>query len=161
MGPDDAPAEFTVPGPWVDVAAPGTALRSLAVDGGTTGTGVEGTSFAAPWVSGLAALLRERYPELTAAQVVDRILATARRPAGGRSKLLGHGVIDPVAALTAVPDVLAPDAAPQPGTVALSPPGPQPTSYSSEVPIEPAACALVVIVVAAAWLLRRRPSQRP
>ena len=37
VGPDDAPAAFTVPGPWVDVAAPGTGLRSLAVGGGTTG----------------------------------------------------------------------------------------------------------------------------
>ena len=80
---DDAPAAFTVPGPWVDVAAPGSGLRSLAVGGGTTGGDLDGTSFAAPWAAGLAALVRERFPELTAAQVVDRILATARRPAGG------------------------------------------------------------------------------
>ncbi len=108
VGSDDAPARFTVPGPWVDVAAPGTGLRSLAVAGGTTGTGVEGTSFAAPWVAGLAALVRERHPDLTATQVTDRILATARRAPGGRNDALGYGVVDPVAALTAVPALVAP-----------------------------------------------------
>ena len=133
VGPDDAPAAFTVPGPWVDVAAPGSGLRSLAVGGGTTGDDLDGTSFAAPWVAGLAALLRERFPRLTAAQVVDRIVATARRPAGGRSALqVGRGVVDPLAALTAVPDVLPPDppraaSAPLAGTTARpEPPARQP-----------------------------------
>lgn len=134
VGPDDAPAGFTVPGPWVDVAAPGSGLRSLAVGGGTTASDLDGTSFAAPWVAGLAALVRERFPQLTAAQVVDRIVATARRPAGGRSALqVGRGVIDPTAALTAVPDVSAPDppeaaTAPLPGTTAR--PGPPPAEHS-------------------------------
>ncbi len=127
VGPDDAAAPFTMPGPWVDVAAPGTGLRSLTVDGGTTGVGVEGTSFAAALVAGLAALIRERYPQLSARQVIDRITATARRPPSGRDDAVGHGVIDPVAALTAVPDVLAPAAiAPASGatlTAAPDPPG--------------------------------------
>ena len=59
VGPDDRPARFTVRGPWVDVAAPGTGVRSLSVDGGT-GPPLDGTSFAAPLVAGLAALIRER-----------------------------------------------------------------------------------------------------
>ena len=159
VGPDDAAAGFTVPGPWVDVAAPGTGLRSLAVGGGTTGAGVAGTSFAAPWVSGLAALLRERFPRLTAAQVVDRILATARRPAGGRSALLGRGVIDPVAALTAVPDVLSPDA-PRVETAALPGTGPRPTPPAADPPVELAAFALLGACVGATWALRRRPGRR-
>lgn len=131
-GPDGAPAPFTVPGPWVDVAAPGTGLRSLAVGGGLTGTGVEGTSFAAPWVAGLAALIRERFPELRAGEVVDRIVATARRPAGGRSTVVGHGLIDPLAALTAEPALLRPDPDPAPRAVlagtspADPPPAPRP-----------------------------------
>ncbi|MGQ0572996.1 MAG: type VII secretion-associated serine protease mycosin [Pseudonocardia sp.] len=116
-GPDDAPAPFTVPGPWVDVAAPGTGLRSLAIGGGLTTTGVEGTSFAAPWVAGLAALVRERFPQLTAAEVTDRILATARRAPGGHDPHLGLGIVDPVAALTAEPAVLRPD----PARVAVAP----------------------------------------
>jgi membrane-anchored mycosin MYCP len=159
VGPADAPAAFTVPGPWVDVAAPGTGLRSLAVGGGTTGTGVEGTSFAAPWVAGLAALVRQRFPALTAAQVTDRILATARRPPGGHSDALGYGVADPVRALTAVPEVLAPGppapavTAALPGTAARAPV--PPPSRSVDVV---AVGALVVAGAAAAWLLRRRPA---
>jgi membrane-anchored mycosin MYCP len=161
VGPDDSPAEFTVPGAWMDVAAPGTGLRSLAVGGGTTGTDVDGTSFAAPWVSGLAALVRERFPKLTAAQVVDRILATARRPAVGRSELVGRGVIDPVAALTAVPEVLSPDARPRNVPVRLPGAAPHPATATADVPVEPAAGALIAAVAAAAWLLRRRPTRRP
>ena len=158
VGPDDAPAAFTVPGPWVDVAAPGSGLRSLAVGGGTTGDDLDGTSFAAPWVAGLAALLRERFPRLTAAQVVDRIVATARRPAGGRSALqVGRGVVDPLAALTAVPDVLPPDppraaSAPLAGTTARK-------EVPPDSPVVPLAGAVVVVacLVAAASRLRRPP----
>jgi membrane-anchored mycosin MYCP len=156
---DDAPARFTVPGPWVDVAAPGSGLRSLAVGGGTTGSDLDGTSFAAPWAAGLAALVRERFPELTAAQVVDRILATARRPAGGRPALqVGRGVIDPLAALTAVPTVLTPDAsqaatAPLVGTTAH--PGPPP-SDGPLLLLGAAAAALTACWAAAVNRLGRR-----
>jgi membrane-anchored mycosin MYCP len=161
VGPDDLPAPFTVPGPWVDVAAPGTGLRSLAVGGGTTG-GLDGTSFAAPWVAGLAALVRERFPELTAAEVVDRILATARRAPGGGSAL-GHGVVDPVAALTALPARLTPDpeeaasvaavVADLPGTAPHPPPPPAPDRPFDLL----AATALLTAAGLSAAVLRRRP----
>jgi membrane-anchored mycosin MYCP len=158
VGPDDAAAGFTVPGPWVDVAAPGSGLRSLAVGGGVTGSDLDGTSFAAPWVAGLAALVRERYPQLTAAQVVDRIVATARRPAGGRSaRQVGRGVIDPMAALTAVPDVVTPGppeaaSAPLPGTTAR--PGPSPSD--GPLLLLGAAAAVTACCAAAVSRLRRR-----
>lgn len=156
VGPDDGAAEFTVPGPWVDVAAPGTDLRSLAVGGGTTDVGLRGTSFAAPWVSGLAALVRERFPRLSAAQVVDRILTTARRPAPGEALRLGHGVIDPMAALTTVPDVL--DLAPPDGTATAALDGDDPRPADPPVlPAEPTAAVLVGACLAAVWALRRRP----
>jgi membrane-anchored mycosin MYCP len=157
VGPDDAPAAFTVPGPWVDAAAPGTGLRSLAVAGGTTGAGVEGTSFAAPWVSGLAALVRERYPDLTAAQVVHRILATARRAPGGDA--LGHGVVDPLAALTAVPAALVPDQPGGPTPTAALPVGPPATESAAAVDLL-AAAALLAACAAAAVVVRRRPAAR-
>ena len=44
----------------------------------------EGTSYAAPFVAATAALLRQYRPELTAAEVADRIVATAD-PAPGRA----------------------------------------------------------------------------
>ncbi|MGH8574554.1 MAG: S8 family serine peptidase, partial [Gammaproteobacteria bacterium] len=107
-------APFSMRGPWVDVAAPGTGAVSLDVAGsGLTTTLVDasggsstinGTSFATPYVAGLAALVRERFPDLTPRQVMHRIEQTAQRSAGpgGRSEELGYGMIDPVAALTAV-----------------------------------------------------------
>ncbi|MFC5286098.1 type VII secretion-associated serine protease mycosin [Actinokineospora guangxiensis] len=108
------PAAFTVQGPWVGVSAPGTEITSLnpAGDGlanqRATANGdrapIEGTSFAAPYVAGLAALVKERYPELTARQVMDRIKLTAAHPAahGGRDNLVGYGMVNPVSALTAM-----------------------------------------------------------
>ncbi len=161
VGPGDAPAPFTMPGPWVDVAAPGTGLRSLAVGGGTTG-GLDGTSFAAPWVAGLAALIRERYPDLTAAEVVDRILATARR-APGDGAGVGRGVVDPVAALTTLPARLTPAADGQVDVAALTAdlPGTRPTPDPPPAPDRPldlvAAAGLLVAAGLSVAVLRRRP----
>jgi membrane-anchored mycosin MYCP len=164
VGPDDGPAPFTVPGPWVDVAAPGTGLRSLAVGGGTTG-GLDGTSFATPWVAGLAALVRDRFPELTAAEVVDRILATARRaPDGGGA--LGHGVVDPVAALTALPARLtpAPERATNAAAVVADLPGARPAPPPPPGPGHPldllAAAALLTAAALTVTMLRRHPKRR-
>jgi type VII secretion-associated serine protease mycosin len=62
---------------------------------------VEGTSFAAPLVAATAALVRARWPEMSAANVVNRLIKTARDlgPAG-RDSAYGFGEVDPVAALT-------------------------------------------------------------
>ncbi|HEY0808125.1 MAG TPA: type VII secretion-associated serine protease mycosin [Pseudonocardiaceae bacterium] len=110
-----APSPFTVWGPWVTIAAPGQGITS--VDPGRGGTGLsnstidagkpvamQGTSFAAPYVAGVVALVRSRFPDLTARQVMYRIEATAQHPSGanGRNNQVGYGIINPVAALTAV-----------------------------------------------------------
>ena len=110
-----APSPFTVWGPWVTIAAPGQGITS--VDPGRGGTGLsnstidagkpvamQGTSFAAPYVAGVVALVRSRFPNLTARQVMYRIEATAQHPSGpnGRNNQVGYGIINPVAALTAV-----------------------------------------------------------
>ncbi|WP_232663787.1 type VII secretion-associated serine protease mycosin [Pseudonocardia sp. TRM90224] len=154
VDPDDEPAPFTVPGAWVDVAAPGTGLRSLAVGGGTTTRNVTGTSFATPWVAGLAALIRERFPELDAAGVAERIVETARRPPGGRDDRVGHGVIDPVAALTAVlPATAAPTQLPVARLDAGTPPQPAPAQQPAELI---AVAALVGAATLAATRTRRR-----
>ncbi len=86
------PSSFTLAGPWVDVAAPGEGVISLSSSGaGLTNafaaqgssTSLSGTSYAAPVVSGLAALIRSRFPTWTARQVMQRIRATAHHPPGG------------------------------------------------------------------------------
>ncbi|MFC4377481.1 type VII secretion-associated serine protease mycosin [Nocardia halotolerans] len=114
-----APSSFTVPGPWVGIAAPGEGITSL--DARTTGISdgkydnqgkympYSGTSFAAPYVSGVAALVRSRFPELSSKQVIERLQATAHAPAEGWNPYIGYGAVDPIAALTnEVPDELPP-----------------------------------------------------
>jgi membrane-anchored mycosin MYCP len=105
-----APLDSTMAGPWVSIAAPGTDIESLsprddglmnAVEGSkNTLVPQAGTSFSAALVSGVAALVRAKYPQLTAHQVINRLLATARAPARGVDNQVGHGIVDPVAALT-------------------------------------------------------------
>ncbi|MEU7755751.1 type VII secretion-associated serine protease mycosin [Micromonospora sp. NPDC049101] len=70
---------------------------------------VQGTSFAAPLVAATAALVRSRFPQMPAGEVVNRLLATARDLGPtGRDDRFGYGMVDPVAALTAqVPPVTA------------------------------------------------------
>ncbi|TWE24127.1 membrane-anchored mycosin MYCP [Prauserella muralis] len=120
-------ADFSLNGPWVSVAAPGTEIISLDPAEGSSGLAnltiengesqpIKGTSFAAPYVAGLAALVRAKFPELNAREVMNRITSTAQHPAapGGRDNFVGYGVIDPMAALTAtVPEEegLPPDSA--------------------------------------------------
>jgi membrane-anchored mycosin MYCP len=103
------PAEFSLHGPWVSVAAPGERVTSLDAYGpglinaqmGQDGlVPLNGTSFAAPFVSGLVALIRSRFPELTAGQVMELVERTARTPGDGPNPATGYGVVDPVAALT-------------------------------------------------------------
>jgi membrane-anchored mycosin MYCP len=114
VDPTGAPSQFSVWGPWVTIAAPGEQITSVDPGPGATGLSnqtkennqtipLQGTSFAAPYVAGVVALVRAKYPKLTARQVIARIEATAQHPSGpgGRNNQIGYGVIDPVAALTA------------------------------------------------------------
>jgi membrane-anchored mycosin MYCP len=104
-----APAEFSLHGPWVALAAPGERITSLDPNGpglinaqlGQQGLSpLNGTSFATPFVAGVVALVRSRFPELTAGQVMDLIKRTAHTPGEGPNPATGYGVVDPVAALT-------------------------------------------------------------
>jgi type VII secretion-associated serine protease mycosin len=112
-------------GPAVALAAPGVDLPSTAPkarfrSGFSTSTG---TSDSAAIVSGVLALIRAKYPDLDAANVINRLLRTTKDlgPAG-RDPNFGFGQVDAYAALTAsVPAVtknplLGADATPGAGT---------------------------------------------
>jgi type VII secretion-associated serine protease mycosin len=89
----------------IAVAAPSEDLVGALPDGSYVQW--DGTSAAAPIVSGLVALIRSEYPDLDAANVIERLIRTAD-PHGQDvpSPLYGWGIIDPVPALTAdVPEV--------------------------------------------------------
>ncbi|GIJ28225.1 hypothetical protein Vqi01_33870 [Micromonospora qiuiae] len=63
---------------------------------------VQGTSFAAPLVAATAALIRSRFPQMSAGDVVNRLLVTAKDIGPtGRDDRFGYGLVDPIAALTA------------------------------------------------------------
>ncbi|WNG93961.1 type VII secretion-associated serine protease mycosin [Mycobacterium sp. ITM-2016-00318] len=107
--PRGVPSRFTLAGPWVDVAAPGEGVVSLDADGEGlvdslpvlgNPTAIVGTSYAAPVVSGIVALVRARSPHLTARQVMQRIKETAHRPPAGWDPFVGHGVVDALAAVS-------------------------------------------------------------
>lgn len=116
IGENGSVADFSVHGPWISVAAPGTdiisldpaegsdKLANLTKEGNSEPAAIQGTSFAAPYVTGLAALVRSKYPGLDARDVMNRIEKTAQHPGavGGRDHRVGHGVINPMAALTSV-----------------------------------------------------------
>lgn len=104
-----APSQFTLAGPWVDVAAPGEGVVSLDADGEGlvdslpalgNSTPIVGTSYAAPVVSGIAALVRARSPQLTARQIMQRIKDTAHRPPAGWDPFVGNGMVDALAAVS-------------------------------------------------------------
>lgn len=114
---NDRPSEFSQSAEEmpISVAAPGTEVLRLEPSGerGQAMGTANGTSFSAPQVTGLAALIMERYPDLTAEQVKRRLETTADLP-GGRSvpdPIIGYGVINPYRAMT---DVMALEDPPPP-----------------------------------------------
>jgi membrane-anchored mycosin MYCP len=109
LTPSGEPAEFSLRGPWVAVAAPGEQIVSLDPNGpGLINAWqdqrglmpINGTSFATAFVSGAVALVRSRFPALGAGQVMELIKRTAHSAGAGPNAATGYGVVDPVAALT-------------------------------------------------------------
>jgi type VII secretion-associated serine protease mycosin len=88
----------SITGPATVISAPATSLVGARPGGYWR---VQGTSFAAPLVTATAALIRSRWPGMSAANVVNRLISTARDIGPvGRDESYGFGAVDPVAALT-------------------------------------------------------------
>ncbi|MFK4084100.1 type VII secretion-associated serine protease mycosin [Kribbella sp. NPDC020789] len=85
-------------GDYVDLVAPGDGVLSTTRRSGHMY--LSGTSFATPFVSAAAALVRSAWPKLTAAEVIQRLKATAVPARGGSgSDGYGAGVVDPYRAV--------------------------------------------------------------
>jgi serine protease len=100
-----AVTSFSTYGSWVDIAAPGwgitsTLPRALTKPGFAPYTSGDGTSFSAPMVAGVAALMRNRFPSYSPAQIAARLKSTAR-DAGprGLDPYYGAGILDAYNAL--------------------------------------------------------------
>ncbi|MFG2878569.1 type VII secretion-associated serine protease mycosin [Streptomyces sp. NPDC048337] len=91
-------AAFSQPGDFIGVAAPGVDMVSTVPGFGQCID--NGTSFSAPYVAGVAALLRAKHPDWSPQQVVWQIQNTAERSVKGRDDYVGWGIVDPVAALS-------------------------------------------------------------
>jgi membrane-anchored mycosin MYCP len=133
----------------VSVTAPGANIASAWPGGYNPAS--QGTSFAAAFVSGVAALVRAAYPRLTAAQVVRRIETTADGATGAHT---GAGMINPVQAVTAVVPVAAARPAAQPLPVP-QPPAQNPVTRTLALSIAGGAAALAALVIALALVVTR------
>jgi type VII secretion-associated serine protease mycosin len=163
-----AHADVSVTGPEVTVAAPAVDVVSTDKRGDTGYTRGEGTSGATAIVAGAAALVRARYPDLSAAEVVHRLTATARDAGDpGRDQLYGFGILNLVAALTAdvpPPTAEATTAAPAPAPASPAAPGRDPVAEERGIGapmgllLVGLGCLLLVGLAAGAggWLLLRR-----
>jgi len=122
-----------------------------------------GTSDSAAIVAGVVALIRSKFPALSATEVIHRLTATATdKGPKGRDPEYGYGIVNPYAALTA--DVPPPsataspaaDASPSPSGVSQGPP----SKASGKAPLAIigalAAVAVVVAVIVIGASVRRR-----
>lgn len=162
------PSGFSMAGPWVGIAAPGENITSVsnAPDGGLSNAvaseqdrliPLSGTSYATAYVSGVAALVRSKYPDLNARQVVHRLTTTAQGAARSPSNVIGAGGVDPVAALTwNVADIpLDGPTAPE-GKPIAAPPEPAPRDNTPRIIAFAGTGALALVAVAALVAYRRK-----
>jgi membrane-anchored mycosin MYCP len=148
------PVTVTAPGVNVISTYPGFFPRSYAPS-------ISGTSFAAPFVAGVAALVRSTHPTLSAAGVVYRIKATAEGSAGPGT---GNGLVNPVEAVTAIlpsEPVTSPTGAA--GRVSVDRTVPDPATTVMAMSMAGGAVGVAVLVIAAAVVIPagRRRRWRP
>lgn len=167
---DGQPTDFTMAGPWVGIAAPGENIVSVSNDtaGGLANampdgrggmTALNGTSFAAAYVAGAAALIRSRFPGMHADEVVRRLTSTAHNGAQAPSNLVGAGTLDPVGALTWTIDA-GRDVAAAPATKRIAAPAPPaPVDHTPRTVAFIGTAVLAAIVLAVAVITRRRKEE--
>lgn len=146
-------ASVSVTGPEVILAAPGVDIPSTySFNQYTKGTG---TSSATAIIAGAAALVRSKYPNLSAPEVIHRLTATATdKGTPGRDPEYGYGVLDLVKALTAdVPPPTPTATSPRPKNDGGGPDDGRPVGFIVAGSI---GCALLVLAGGVLLVVRAR-----
>ncbi|WP_345625781.1 S8 family serine peptidase [Rugosimonospora acidiphila] len=154
-------AADSVTGSAVVLSAPGVDIVHPAPGGGySAGTG---TSDATSITAGAVALVRAKYPNLSAAEVIHRLTATATdKGPPGRDDEYGYGVINIVAALTVNVPPLSASASPAPSASDQKPGSGSPraqqqgTKTSLLAIVIPVGAVLVVLLGFLGWRAARR-----
>ncbi|NWJ73942.1 type VII secretion-associated serine protease mycosin [Pseudonocardia sp. ICBG1122] len=137
-------AEFSETGPYLGLVAPGVDVVSIGPGGAGQWRG-SGTSYAAPFVAGSAALVRAYHPELDATQVKHRLEVTADHPPGTLpDPALGWGMVNPLAAVTAV----LPEENGDPSRLVVGPPPARPGPAPPAAGAGPVVAALGAVLAA-------------
>ncbi|HEX6683116.1 MAG TPA: type VII secretion-associated serine protease mycosin [Candidatus Limnocylindrales bacterium] len=151
-------------GPHVDLAAPGVQIAGPSPAGGGYLFSEEGgTSFAAAYVSGVAALIRSYDPSLTPQQVARRLTDTADHPAEIWNAAVGFGVVNPQRAVGA----LRTQAAEPPPAAQVVPEQPDPDplrhakSVATIVAVSGAGAVILALLGVAGWRRGRARGWRP
>lgn len=95
-------------GPETTLAAPGVGVYGAGIKSSSAYIKENGTSDATAYVSAIAALIRSKYPQLSAGQVINRMIKSAVAPPDGSkvpSNSYGYGIASPSKALAANPAV--------------------------------------------------------
>jgi membrane-anchored mycosin MYCP len=154
----DTSSQFTK----VDVGAPGRGVYTAWAKS-TYHPSAEGTSYAAAYVSGVAALVRSAHPQLNARQVIHRVIATADGTVGTGT---GRGMVNPTEAVAAVlpEEAAGPRPSPQAGKIQLA--GREPEDERAQtigmiVTASAIGLALLAAVTGVVLPLGRRRNWRP
>jgi type VII secretion-associated serine protease mycosin len=140
-------------GPETVIAAPGSQMSVASVSSTfPSGYGLaDGTSLSTAIVSGVVALIRARYPQLNATNVINRLIRTAKDNGDpGRDRYFGFGTVRPLEALTA--DVPTVTENPLGAPPAASPDASSRTGAAPPAHADPGRVAILVLVAAGVLL---------
>ncbi|MFC7489268.1 MULTISPECIES: S8 family serine peptidase [unclassified Knoellia] len=167
----DVVTDDSIHGPQVDVSAPGdNVITTFRAWGDCVfSQQQQSTSYATAYVSGAVALLRQRFPKASPAEIAYRLETTASRGSRTvRDDVSGWGVVQPYEAMTAVLDESVAGPVPPGGKPRATPP-PQASAVDLTPPPDPRApdraavqwlllgAAASVLGLAMARMLRRSP----
>lgn len=87
---NDAKSGFSQYGTWIDISAPGSAIRSTYATSTTAYSRIQGTSMASPNVAGLIGLMKSYVPTASNADLISCLLSSADNIDGANPSYIGQ-----------------------------------------------------------------------